>query len=59
MAFPASIQVGEPTVAHDRDPAAQWIGTRRITVTITDKASAAAATLADRYISDRFCRTRR
>src|SRR5207344_2763269 len=50
------IQVGEPTVAHTieilkglRD---RYEAHHR--VTITDKALAAAATLADRYISDRF-----
>ena len=50
------IQVGEPTVAHTieilRGLRDRYEAHHR--VTITDKALAAAATLADRYISDRF-----
>ena len=50
------IQVGEPTVAHTIE-ILQGLRDRyeaHHRVTITDKALAAAATLADRYISDRF-----
>ena len=50
------IQVGEPTVGHTIDILRglrdRYEAHHR--VTITDKALAAAATLADRYISDRF-----